>query len=79
VSVSITSIQRRWDEIAIDQLRAEVLRLHSELEEARSTAECNLEAAEAWKQEAAYLRDLLDMYRGPVPVDDESLLDQHHG
>jgi hypothetical protein len=62
VTVLVSAIQRRLDEIAIDQLRAEVVRLHEELESTRSSLANAEDVALTWQREASYLRDCLDAY-----------------
>lgn len=50
--MSIASLQRRLDSIAIDQLRAEVSRLAAENDQLRDRAERAEQSADWWAQDA---------------------------
>lgn len=49
---SIAGIARRWDSLAISQLRAEVVRLAQENEELRDKLYWAEQNAESWRQDA---------------------------
>ena len=50
---ALQSIQRRWDAIALDQLRAEAARLAVENEELRHQLVLAEDDAESWRRDAA--------------------------
>lgn len=56
-SRNLTPLKRRLDAIALDQLRAEVVRLHEENGQLRDNLYWAEQAAESWRDDALRLMD----------------------
>lgn len=64
---NVTALQRRFDAIALDQLRAEVVRLHEENNQLRENLHWAEDAAEYWREDALQMQEAACAATGSSP------------